>query len=88
MFGETTGKTTKQAGGCTGCLGYCLLSALGCCCVVHKPARIQFREAYGLKEGHGLGNDFCATWCCSPCGVCQEARERKSRGKRYSQATE
>ena len=73
-------KPRKKLGCCTGCCGYLLL-CLGCCCLVHKPARIRFRETYGLEEGSGCASDFCATWCCSVCGVCQEARERKSQGK-------
>jgi len=80
LFGETHSKTSKDAGFFNGCCGYCLTSG-GCCCLVHKPARIRFREAYGLEEGTGCANDFCATWCCSVCGVCQEAREIKARGK-------
>ncbi len=81
LFGENVRKTSNDSGFFAGCCGYCLTQA-GCCCLVHKPARIRFREAYGLQEGHGLSNDFCASWCCSACGVCQEARELKSRGKR------
>ncbi|CAF3774136.1 unnamed protein product, partial [Adineta steineri] len=80
LFGENVRKTSTDAGFFGGCCGYFLTQA-GCCCLVHKPARIRFREAYGLQEGHGLASDFCASWCCSACGVCQEAREIKSQGK-------
>jgi hypothetical protein len=73
----------QEAGFCDGCCGYCLLG-YGCCCLIHKPARVRFRAAYGLAEGSGLASDFCASCCCSVCGVCQEAREMKSRGNVYT----
>jgi Cys-rich protein (TIGR01571 family) len=73
-------KASKEAGGCSGCCGYCM-TYLGCCCAVHRPGRLALREAYGLEEGTGCSGDFCASWCCSWCGLCQEAREIKARGK-------
>ncbi|CAF0805604.1 unnamed protein product [Rotaria sp. Silwood1] len=79
LFGENVHTVNPDAGFCGACCCYCLTEA-GCCCLVHKPARIRFREAYGLEEGHGLSGDLCASWCCSLCGVCQEAREIKIRG--------
>ena len=41
--------------------------------------RKVLREKYGLKE-EPCG-DCPTTLCCSPCALCQEAREMKSKGK-------
>jgi len=79
LFGENVSKTSKDSGCFPSCCGYCLTRP-GCCCFIHKPARIHFREAYGLQEDQGCGSDLCGAWCCSVCGVCQEAREMKARG--------
>jgi Cys-rich protein (TIGR01571 family) len=59
------------------CCGYAALSGCYLCCLLHKPKREQLRGAYGLEE---KPSDILATCCCSPCGVCQEAREMKARG--------
>ncbi|CAF2767555.1 unnamed protein product [Rotaria sp. Silwood2] len=77
LFGENVHKVYPDAEFCDAC--YCLTEA-GCCCLIHKPVRRCFREAYGLKEGHELSGDLCALWWCSPRGVCQEVREIKIRG--------
>jgi Cys-rich protein (TIGR01571 family) len=80
LFAENVKKVTPEKGFFPYCCGY-LVTRQGCCYVLHKPARQRFREAYGLQEGEGISGGFCATWCCSVCGVCQEAREIKVRGK-------
>ena len=41
--------------------------------------RKNMRQKYNLKEEPA--NDCVVTLCCSPCALCQEAREMKSRGK-------
>jgi len=46
-------------------------------CLVHYPRRQEFRRRYHLQEDLP---DLCASWCCSPCAICQESREMKARG--------
>jgi Cys-rich protein (TIGR01571 family) len=61
------------------CCVYSLLAQFGLCFIPHMMKRKKLREKYNLKE------DPCAdcptTFFCSPCGLCQEAREIKLRGK-------
>jgi len=58
------------------CVFFCLSQ---CClnCCVHKDLRSDIRRKYNIEEGCG----DCLTTCfCSPCAICQEARELKDRG--------
>ena len=41
--------------------------------------REKLRKKYNLKEGDC--GDCPTAFFCSPCALCQEAREMKSRGK-------
>ncbi|CAF0825716.1 unnamed protein product [Adineta ricciae] len=59
------------------CVQYACLSACGLCCLLHKPRRQTLRAAYNLAEDP---SDLLATWCCSGCANCQEAREMQARG--------
>ncbi|GLC53686.1 hypothetical protein PLESTB_000776300 [Pleodorina starrii] len=71
-----------------GCALFCTLWLLGdllsavlltkiftlpCTALVHSHARGYIRRKYGIQS-HPL-HDFCVTWCCAPCALCQEARE-------------
>ena len=68
-FGEKVQKLNTNAGFCGLWCEYCLTIGV-CYCIMHKPARLKFCEAYGLVEGEGVASDFCASWCCSSGGVC------------------
>ena len=61
------------------CCIYGLASNFYLCCVPHYFERQKLREKYSLKEDSC--GDLPATICCSPCALCQEAREMKSRGQ-------
>ena len=62
------------------CIGYLCLDLCLLCCLIHKDKRQQLRRAFDLAEEP---SDFLATWILSPCAVCQEAREMKSRGQSF-----
>ncbi len=51
-----------------------------CCCYMaccgscnHSASRRKLRVKYNLPEEPF--NDCCVSWCCGPCGLCQEALE-------------
>ncbi|CAF4843223.1 unnamed protein product, partial [Rotaria magnacalcarata] len=50
------------------------------CWVPHYFERQKLREKYKLKSNPSCG-DCPTTLLCSPCALCQEAREISSRGK-------
>ncbi|KAK9867821.1 hypothetical protein WJX84_004730 [Apatococcus fuscideae] len=54
----------------------CLYFWLSCCvCFFAGPFRAELRERHNLQERPC--SDCCVHCCCSPCAVCQEAREIK-----------
>lgn len=56
----------------------CYMLCGACTCCIHGPRRRLLREKYGLQEDC---NDYIITCpMCSPCAICQEAREMKARG--------
>ncbi|CAF0752075.1 unnamed protein product [Adineta ricciae] len=59
------------------CCLYGIASSFYLCCIPHYFERQNLREKYSLKEDSC--GDLPATICCSPCALCQEAREMKSR---------
>ncbi|CAF1152324.1 unnamed protein product [Didymodactylos carnosus] len=75
------GQNVEQTGGITyrcPCFLYAWNSMLLNCGYIHKRQRSNIRDIYGLPGGCG----DCLTTCfCSPCAVCQEARELKIRGQ-------
>ncbi|KAK9863545.1 hypothetical protein WJX84_005768 [Apatococcus fuscideae] len=77
LFGDNHSKAMG-----TGCVGptiiFYLLGSIGCQCFYAGPLRKELRNRYSLQERPC--NDCCVHWCCSPCAICQEAREIKARG--------
>lgn len=61
------------------CCAYLLLTNCYLCWIPHMFQRKKLRQKYNLKEEPA--GDCVVTLCCSPCALCQEAREMKSRGK-------
>ncbi|KAK9833117.1 hypothetical protein WJX74_007900 [Apatococcus lobatus] len=69
------GDNNKQLRG-SGAGPCCLYFWLSCCvCFIAGPFREELRERHNLQE-RPCG-DCCVHCCCSPCAVCQEAREIK-----------
>ncbi|CAF3316913.1 unnamed protein product [Rotaria socialis] len=61
---------------CTPCLF--VLGSVYLCWVPHYFERQKLREKYNLKSNPSCG-DCPTTLLCSPCALCQEARELKAR---------
>jgi len=61
------------------CCLYALTANCSLCWIPHMFEREKIRAKYNLKEDPC--GDCPVTLCCSPCALCQEAREMKSRGK-------
>ncbi|KAF7430224.1 hypothetical protein PC9H_005926 [Pleurotus ostreatus] len=71
------GQPDPERGG-SGFNGDCLMhGCITCCfgigCVLQIPLRGHLRSRYHIKGG-GCG-DCMVSWCCTPCGLTQEARE-------------
>jgi Cys-rich protein (TIGR01571 family) len=75
LFGENA-HSISGVSCCLYCCGYLLLSPVCLCGLIHMPMRVKMREKYGLQE---VPSDRVAGCLCSPCAVCQEAREIISR---------
>ncbi|KXZ50626.1 hypothetical protein GPECTOR_15g310 [Gonium pectorale] len=66
-------------GNCVGaCAAYTGLYLLGFPCLLQLMSRNNLRMKYGI--GGDPCSDFCISWCCAPCGMCQEYRELVIRG--------
>ncbi|CAF1009136.1 unnamed protein product [Adineta steineri] len=78
LYGQNAAKIDSHSTCLTHTCVYCLMSLLGCCCVIHAVKRGQLRENYGLEED--VCGDCFVTCCCPLCAICQEAREMKVRG--------
>ncbi|KXZ50627.1 hypothetical protein GPECTOR_15g311 [Gonium pectorale] len=66
-------------GNCVGaCAAYTGLYLLGFPCLLQMMSRHNLRMKYGIA-GDPCG-DFCISWCCAACGMCQEYRELVLRG--------
>ena len=63
---------------CLMCCAYSILTSCYFCWVPHYMKRDLLRQKYGLREDPC--GDLPTTICCSPCGLCQEARFLKRRG--------
>uniref|UniRef100_A0A7S0WN92 Uncharacterized protein n=1 Tax=Chlamydomonas leiostraca TaxID=1034604 RepID=A0A7S0WN92_9CHLO len=76
----TYGQNVERLQNGSGFFGACLLYyCCACCaCFFAGGTRGQLRQKYGLKEDPC--SDCCVHCWCSPCGLCQEARELKARG--------
>jgi len=59
---------------CLYCCLYYFAAQNYICCAVHYPRRQMFRKRYNIKEDQP---DLFVAICCSPWGICQEARELK-----------
>ena len=79
LYGHNAAKLTSQPACWIHCTLYSLMSAVGCCCLLHTIRRGQMREKYSLEEGDC--GDCMITCCCPSCAICQETREMKVRGK-------
>ncbi len=55
----------------------CYLVCCGSC--NHSVSRRKLRVKYNLPEEPF--NDCCVSWCCGPCGLCQESLEITSQEK-------
>lgn len=62
--------------------------ARSCCCYLagcgscnHSASRRKLRVKYNLPEEPF--NDCCVSWCCGPCGLCQEALEIAEKEKSF-----
>jgi Cys-rich protein (TIGR01571 family) len=51
----------------------CLCYAFCCGACNHSASRRKLRVKYNLPEEPF--NDCCVSWCCGPCGLCQESLE-------------
>ncbi len=60
------------------CCAYSILTSCYLCWLPHWYERQALREKYNLTENPECG-DLLTTIFCSPCALCQEAREMKSR---------
>ncbi|CAF0784231.1 unnamed protein product [Rotaria sp. Silwood1] len=67
------------------CCLYGLLTSVYLCWLPHYFERQKLREKYNLKPNPSCG-DCPTTLFCSPCALCQEAREMKSRKNEQSVA--
>ena len=78
LFGSNAEKIDGT--NCIGmCCAYLVLSQCYLCGVPHYITRKKLREKYNLKEDEDCA-DILTVIFCSPCGICQEARELKFRG--------
>uniref|UniRef100_A0A7S0WSS3 Uncharacterized protein n=1 Tax=Chlamydomonas leiostraca TaxID=1034604 RepID=A0A7S0WSS3_9CHLO len=56
------------------CLTYCAAEmCIGGPCIPQMMGRSYIRRKFGIQGSEF--EDFMLTWCCSPCALCQEARE-------------
>jgi Cys-rich protein (TIGR01571 family) len=60
------------------CCAYFWLSSCYLCCIPHYMKRKDLRNKYALRKDPC--GDFPVALCCSPCGLCQEARFLKRAG--------
>ncbi|CAF2074792.1 unnamed protein product [Rotaria magnacalcarata] len=75
------GSNAEQISGKNCCLMCCAYQILALCAlywVPHYYERQKLREKYNLKPNPSCG-DCLTACCCSPCAICQEARELKAR---------
>ena len=78
LFGTNAEKVDGTT--CVGmCCAYMLLTECYLCGLPHYVTRKKLREKFNLEEDEQC-NDILTVIFCSPCGICQEARELKSRG--------
>ncbi|CAF3737532.1 unnamed protein product [Adineta steineri] len=76
LFGQNAEKIDGSS--CVACcLAYWITGACSLCWIPHMIKRKVLREKYLLKPDPC--HDCLVAACCGPCGVCQEARELKSR---------
>ncbi|CAF4438012.1 unnamed protein product [Rotaria socialis] len=77
LFGANAEKISEK-NCCLMCCLYLVLGSVYLCWVPHYFERQKLREKYNLKSNPSCG-DCPTTLLCSPCALCQEARELKAR---------
>ncbi|KAG2454278.1 hypothetical protein HYH02_001309 [Chlamydomonas schloesseri] len=78
-YGELMPPTVCCGGSCEGsCWALYGLHVLHVPCVLQMQARGHLRSKYNIPGS--ACEDFCITWWCSRCAMCQEYRECKIRG--------
>lgn len=83
QYGRNVEKLDPQQATCGGsCCGagwlYCLFYHFGLSVIPQCITRGEIRRINGLQPSPCA--DCLTSWCCQPCGMCQEAREIKIRG--------
>ncbi|KAK9828699.1 hypothetical protein WJX72_001590 [[Myrmecia] bisecta] len=82
LFGDNVDRL-RGGGCCSPCLSYYCLSLFCLQGLVAGETRAALRNKYNLPQEPC---DDCVVHCfCTPCAVCQEARELKRRGVSYYQ---
>ncbi|GAB4821328.1 hypothetical protein N2152v2_008374 [Parachlorella kessleri] len=79
LYGQNAAKIEGRDSCCVNCFLYCILSHCLLCACLAKGKRKDLRHKYDLP--HEPCGDFCVHCFCSPCSVCQEARELEFRAK-------
>lgn len=81
LYGENVAQLGMRAtcGGNSGaaCAFWAVMAMCGLCCIPQSITRKDIKHEYGHEDPES--NDCLVSTCCSPCALCQEARELEVR---------